>query len=99
DRQSGREGDVMESLTVALQHDGRFETIHARAAIAEHQVEIAVIIEVAGVAAHGSPAAGKPKVAIAHRERPVAVVVINPKGMSVGWTFAGAHGMDDILMV
>ena len=58
DRQAGGECHIVESAAVALKHRQRLDALDARAAIPENDVLVAVVIDVAGVAAHAAPAAG-----------------------------------------
>ncbi len=60
---------------------------------------MAVVVEVAGISAHGAPATVQTDVAVAQRERAVAVIVINALRLAVRRTFAMTHGVNHILVI
>ena len=78
ERQARGEGDVVETFRHrSSSRTNGFEAVHARAAVAQDEIEVAVVVHVAEVAAHGAPAAIETQLADLQRERAVAVVVIN----------------------
>ena len=84
---------------IELHEDHGIHAVHLRAAVAEHDVQVAVVIKVARVAAHGAPASGQPQFAVHLREGAVAVVVIYAHGMTVGRPFAMLHRIDHIIVI
>src|SRR5215471_1721610 len=91
------ERDVPESATVELKDNRRLAPNHLRSAVPEYQVEVPVVVQVGGVAAHRTPAFGDTEIAIDIRERPIAVVVVNAQG-AVGRSNAVAQGLQHVFV-
>src|SRR5512140_2126220 len=96
---AGGEGGVAEFLAVVFEQDERIETVEFGTAVAEHDIEVAVVIEIAEAAAHGAPAAGDAEFLVDLRECAVAIVVIDAHGLAVGRPFAMAQSVDDIVVI
>src|SRR2546423_4257395 len=98
ERKSGCKSNVAESLAVALEQNQRLQAIHQRTAIAKDQIQVAVIIEIAGIAAHGAPALVDSQLTADFGECAVAIVAIHARGPAVRRGLAEANSMDDIFV-
>src|SRR5213076_2805553 len=69
-----------------------------RAAIAQGNIKMTVIIQVCSIAAHAAPALRDSKLAADFSKRAVAIVPVNARWMRVAWRFSRLHRMHHILM-
>src|SRR5262249_9005295 len=77
------ERSVAESAAVIFHQHERLQTLHSRTAVSEQQVDVAVVVHVAEVPAHGAPAAVQAHFARLWSKRAVAIIVIDHKRRAI----------------
>ncbi len=97
--QARREGHVVKFPAVVLEQYERFKSVHARTAVAQQDVQVAIVVQVAEVPAHGSPAAIEAEFAVPLRKRAIAVVMKHAANTASFRCVSGLHRINHVFVI
>src|SRR5262245_56887692 len=91
------EADIVKAATVVFEEDRCFKTINTGIAIAEQELGMAIVVDIAHRAAHRTPAAGDAELGSDVGEGAIAIVVPDPRRRATGRAMPCTERVDGVL--